>query len=369
MIAFAGASSNVIEGDYIGLGASGSALGNGADGVVVQGGATNNTIGGTATGSADVISANGQHGVLITDANTVGNVVEGDFIGTDATGTRALGNHSDGVHVSGLAGNVVGNAFGQTNPGAGNTIAFNGANGFASDGSTESSTILGNSIFSNGGLGISEAAGTGATLEPAPTLQAPVTSGGTTTVHGTTTGAPVKGGMLIIQFFASPSGNQGKVLVGQVTVTTDAKGNASFSIALSSAAVAGQVITATATDQTFGTSIFSNAVPVPATGTGVDIQGQPSDTVLGHAIAPIVRVLVVDRAGNTVRRSHPWVRISVLSGPAGARLIGRTTVRAVHGVATFRGLKLNEAGTYTLTVTSPGLTPDISNVFTVSRRR
>ena len=210
VIASVGASSNTIEGDYIGLSASGSALGNGADGVVVLGGATNNTIGGTATGSADVISANGQHGVLITDANTVGNVVEGDLIGTDATGAKPLGNHSDGVHFSGLAGNVVGNAFGQTNPGAGNTIAFNGANGFASDGSIQSTTILGNSIFGNGSLGISEAAVMGAMLEPAPTLKAPVVSGGTTTVRGTTSGAPLKGGTLIIQFFASPSGNQGK---------------------------------------------------------------------------------------------------------------------------------------------------------------
>ena len=134
--------------------------------------------------------------------------------------------------------------------------------------------------------------------------------------------------------------------------------------------MAGQVIAATVTDQTFGTSIFSDAVTVPGTTpTGVDIQSQPIDTVLGHALAPAVRVLVVDQAGNTIRRSQPWVRISVLAGPAGARLTGPIRVRAVHGVANFRGLRLNKAGTYTLTVTSPGLTPDISNVFIVSRKR
>jgi hypothetical protein len=77
---------------------------------------------------------------------------------------------------------------------------------------------------------------------------------------------------------------------------------------------------------------------------------------------------VRDPAGNAVRRGHPWVRISLFSGPAGARLIGRTRIRAVHGVATFRGLRLSEAGTYTLTGTSPRLNPDIRNVFTVSWR-
>ena len=65
-------------------------------------------------------------------------------------------------------------------------------------------------------------------LEPAPLLMSAVVSGGTTTVHGTTTGARSRAAMLIIQFFASPSGNQGKTLLGQVTVTTDAQGNASI---------------------------------------------------------------------------------------------------------------------------------------------
>ena len=56
-----------------------------------------------------------------------GNVVEGDYIGTDASGTLPLANVV-GVALSGLAGDIVGNAFGQTNPGAGNVIAFNSLN-------------------------------------------------------------------------------------------------------------------------------------------------------------------------------------------------------------------------------------------------
>jgi hypothetical protein len=59
------------------------------------------------------------------------------------------------------------------------------------------------------------------------------------------------------------------------------------------------------------------------------------------------------------------VTISIFSGPKGVKLMGKTTVNAVDGVADFSGLKLNKLGSYTLKVTSPGLTPDISNVFTV----
>ena len=57
--------------------------------------------------------------------------------------------------------------------------------------------------------------------------------------------------------------------------------------------------------------------------------------------------------------------ISIFSGPKGVKLMGKTTVNAVNGVAVFSGLKLNKLGNYTLKVTSPGLTPDISNVFKV----
>jgi hypothetical protein len=363
-----GATGNVVEGDYIGTDASGTRpLGNVSEGVSVFS-ASSNTIGGTAAAARDVISANGYDGVFMINGG-MGNVVEGDYIGTDASGTLPLGNVV-GVAFSGVAGDVVGNAFGQTNSGAGNVIAFNSLNGFQSDGNPQSSTILGNSIFGNGNLGIAEAAGTGATLEPAPMLQTPMASNGTTTIRGTTTASPVKNGALVIQIFASPTGSQGKTLVDQFSVTTDANGNAAYSVSVTSALVAGQMITATATDQVNGTSVFSGAVKAPsATPVGVDIHGQPSDTLVGRAIAPVVKVVVVDAVGHQFRRAQPWVRISVLSGPAGARLLGRTRVRAVAGVATFRGLRLTEPGRYTLTATSPGLTADISKTFTVVRRR
>src|SRR5262249_35689276 len=50
------------------------------------------TIGGTAAGAGNLISANGNWGIWITEAGTTGVVVQQNFVGTDVTGTAALGN-------------------------------------------------------------------------------------------------------------------------------------------------------------------------------------------------------------------------------------------------------------------------------------
>jgi hypothetical protein len=110
---------------------------------------------------------------------------------------------------------------------------------------------------------------------------------------------------------------------------------------------------------------FIDAVTITAIGVGVDIVGQPTNTVFGQTILPDVTVWVVDQSGNFTPGSDAPVTISIFSGPKGAKLIGKTTVNAVNGVADFSGLALNRPGTYTLKVTSPGLTPDTSSVFTV----
>ena len=99
---------------------------------------------------------------------------------------------------------------------------------------------------------------------------------------------------------------------------------------------------------------------------GVDIEGQPTNTVVGQPISPIT-VNVVDANGNTIpTNSTQLVTLSIFSGPAGAKLGGETTVRAIDGVATFTNLALNLAGTYILEATGGALTPDFSNPFTVA---
>ena len=88
-----GTTGNAVRGDYIGVNAGGSAaLGNVQSGVGIYAGASNNIIGGTVSGSGDVVSGNGSNGVYITDVGTTGNLIEGDYIGTNSTGSSALGN-------------------------------------------------------------------------------------------------------------------------------------------------------------------------------------------------------------------------------------------------------------------------------------
>jgi len=60
--------------------------------VAIFGGATNNTVGGTAAGVRNVISGNRSSGLIIRDAGTASNLVQGNYLGTDAAGAAALGN-------------------------------------------------------------------------------------------------------------------------------------------------------------------------------------------------------------------------------------------------------------------------------------
>ena len=88
-MADAGTSGNLVEGDYIGVDQAGvTPLPNEFTGVVIgngsenEGYASSNTVGGTAQGAANVISGNAGDGIDIGGGS--GNIIIGDFIGTDA---------------------------------------------------------------------------------------------------------------------------------------------------------------------------------------------------------------------------------------------------------------------------------------------
>src|SRR5262245_40252846 len=81
-----------VEGCFIGTSAAGTvAAANGLNGVRVFAGADNVTIGGTAAGAKNVLSGNRKAGVLIQGAGTTANKVQGNLIGLGATGA-ALAN-------------------------------------------------------------------------------------------------------------------------------------------------------------------------------------------------------------------------------------------------------------------------------------
>ena len=215
--------------------------------------ANGNTIGGTTAAARNLISANNT-GVLITGSSASSNVVQGNYIGTDITGTAPLPNETDGVVINV---NASGNLIGGSSTAAGNVIAFNPGDGVLVDTGIFNS-ILTNSIFSNGGLGIELLDG-GNHNQPAPVLTSiqSVVSG--TTILGTVQGTPST--PYTIQFFSNAvSGPEGKTFLGQVSVTTDASGFASFTANLSVALDPTQpFITATATSASGDTSEFSTS--------------------------------------------------------------------------------------------------------------
>ncbi len=90
---------------------------------------------------------------------------------------------------------------------------------------------------------------------------------------------------------------------------------------------------------------------------------QPSNSVVGAAISPAVRVVVQDVNGNTVSSATNLVRVN-LTGVYG--LGGTLEIAARNGVATFNNLAVNTAGSYTLTASSPGLASAASTQFTVT---
>ena len=120
---------NLIEGDFLGTNASGtqvfppnSSTGGTLDGIYLKS-SVSNTIGGTAAADRNLISGNGANGIEIPLYLDTGNLIEGNFIGTDITGTKALGNGESGVDMYG--GNGSDSTVGGTAAGAGNVISGN----------------------------------------------------------------------------------------------------------------------------------------------------------------------------------------------------------------------------------------------------
>ena len=80
---------NVIEGNFIGTNAAGSAALGNSYGIYVLNGQYN-TIGGTTAAARNVISGNTAEGIYINAANF--NTVAGNYIGTNAAGSAAIAN-------------------------------------------------------------------------------------------------------------------------------------------------------------------------------------------------------------------------------------------------------------------------------------
>ncbi len=267
-----GASNNLIIGNRIGTDFTGTvALGNGQNGLLLNA-ALSNTIGGAITGVGNVISGNLGSGIVLSNSRPTGsgqsgNLVQGNFIGTDLNGTSPLGNSGQGVLIQNSSFNAIGGDALE----AGNIIEYNGGNGVTVLSGTNNQ-ILTNAIDSNGGLGI-DLGGDGPTpndpqdpdsgpnnLQNYPVLVSAVVGTETTDIHATLNSTP--NSTFLIQFFASPAPDpsgfgEGRTFLGETYVTTDASGNVDFTATVSTPPSDQSFISATATDSQGNTSEFS----------------------------------------------------------------------------------------------------------------
>lgn len=111
---YADATNNTISGCWIGLDSTGAdAAPNANQGILIQKGASGNIIGGVTALARNVISGNSQYGIFITDTNTAGNRIVGNYLGTDFSGSNAVPNGKSGIIIGGGAGgNIVGGGAG-----------------------------------------------------------------------------------------------------------------------------------------------------------------------------------------------------------------------------------------------------------------
>jgi CSLREA domain-containing protein len=271
-------SDQVIEGNYIGTDVTGLLdRGNSSSGIVSNTDSSVITVGGTTAQERNIISGNNGTGLGWGDEGANNDIIQGNYIGVGSDGTTAVGNSNAGISMSGDD-----NTIGGAAAGAGNVIAFNGGSvspGIQLNSSASGNSIRGNSIHSNGGLGIdldpigsvnandTDDVDTGANeRQNFPHLGTAEATAGAVTVTGTLNSVPSSS--FSLDFYSNPACNaaapnnhgEGRTYLGELTpVTTDAGGDATFTFTSdgSPAVSAGDVITATATDSTGNTSEFS----------------------------------------------------------------------------------------------------------------
>jgi hypothetical protein len=151
-----GATGNVVEGNFVGTDVAGmQALANAGSGIALLQNAANNLIGGTTPAARNVVSGNTQDGVLFSGAGS-SNQVQGNYLGTNADGSGLLSNTLDGVTIIGASGNVIGGP----DAGAGNVISGSGDDGVNIFSSTDGTDTTANMVQGNW-IGL-DAAGTAA---------------------------------------------------------------------------------------------------------------------------------------------------------------------------------------------------------------
>ncbi len=347
---------NLVQGNFIGVDATGAnALGNAVDGVSI-GGTSSNTIGGTVAGAGNVISGNAGHGIEILYAVATGNLIQGNYIGTNVTGQSAVANHLCGVHIQSQENTIGGSA-----SGAGNLISGNWEHGIFLDGinaSVASNLVQGNFIgtAAGGTNGLGNGLAGIVTYGTAPGN----TIGGTTTGAGNLISANGDAGIYLM---TSGAGNliQGNRIGTDVTGTL-ALGNTFEGIYLNCApsntiggvvAGAGNVISGNHTRGVLLTNASWNVIQANLIGTAIDGVNN-----LGNAWYAVECTNASNNLiGGTNYGAGNCLAFSQLNGGygcSGARIRGGSTNDAILCNAIFSNLGLGiDLGTYGVNANIP----------------
>lgn len=283
------ATNNVVTGNYIGLFSDGTDGRNTNVGVAVEN-APNNSIGGTTAGERNVISNNGggstnpanlfRGNVLITGAGAIGNVVQGNYIGTNIAGTAdgafgTNGNRHNGVRIEDASNNTVGGTTGTTPggacTGACNLISGNKTNGgvYITGGGATGNMVLGNFIGTNaaGSAVISHPRGVTVTDGAANNTIGSGTAAGRNVISGTLGGLDnTHGGITLDGNFNTVQGNY----VGSDTTGSIVLANAPNGILITGT----DNIVGTAAGTTYGGACTGGCnLIVPSGGPGIRILG------------------------------------------------------------------------------------------------
>ncbi len=138
---------NVVAGNYIGTEALGSAAdANQQSGILLTNGANGNTIGGASAAARNVISGNRRDGIEINNSDN--NIIRNNYIGLNASGNIGLANRRNGIRIAnGSTGNQIGS-------GGRNFISGNGNHGVVLTNSSTGNTLSGNTIGMTPGISL-----------------------------------------------------------------------------------------------------------------------------------------------------------------------------------------------------------------------
>ncbi len=258
----AGTANNFVQGNIIGLNAAGNAaIPNGYSGIEIYDGPSANVIGGLG-GARNFISGNNNYGIAI-DLSSSGNIVQGNTIGLNLTNGAAIGN-GNGYAAIALYSGTTSNLIGGVTPGAANLISGNTSDGIQviSSGSTNN-TIRGNSIFNNTYSAIGLYNGGNNSLAAPAISSAVVTTN--TTVTGTYNGVNGKSYQLDFYSDATPANSAESMTYLGSQGITGTGGSAGFTAQLGAHLPLGRAVTATVTDPAGNTSQLSTGVAVTMT--------------------------------------------------------------------------------------------------------